>query len=165
MSTAIMRETKPRGSWIPWLFVAFFLVVIAANGAMIWFATESWTGLSTKDPYDKGLAYNRNLEAAQRQAVLGWRPSLEARVVSGFSAEAELSLEDAQGAPLTGAEVVASFERPLEARSDFEVALEPVRPGVYGASFELPRTGLWVAHVRIRRGQDLYVHEERLVLR
>ena len=123
------------------------------------------TGLSTADPYDKGLAYNRNLEAAQRQAALGWKPKLTARVVAGFAAEAELALTDAQGAPLTGAEVVASFERPLEERSDFEVALTPAAPGVYRAAFDLPRAGLWVAHVRIRRGGDLYVHEQRLVLK
>lgn len=165
MSTATMQQNRQRGSWIPWLFVAFFLVVVAVNGAMIWFAVESWTGLSTDDPYDKGLAYNRNLEAAQRQAALGWQPELTVRIVSGFSAEAELAVTDARGAPLTDARVMASFERPLEERSDFRVELTPARPGVYRAAFDLPLAGLWIAHVTIRRGDDLYVHEQRMVLR
>ena len=48
----------------------------AVNGAMIWIALSSWTGLATNQPYDKGLTYNRNLEAAARQAALGWQPRL-----------------------------------------------------------------------------------------
>jgi len=34
MSAAVTRED--RGSWIPWLFAVFLLVVLAANGALIW---------------------------------------------------------------------------------------------------------------------------------
>jgi nitrogen fixation protein FixH len=160
-----MRQERRHGSWIPWIFVAFFAVVVAANGIMIWFATASWTGLSTESPYDKGLQYNRNLEAAQRQAALGWQPRLTARIVSSFAARVELAVADAQGAPLAGAEVVASFERPIEERSDFELALAPAAPGLYRADFTVPLTGAWDVHLTIRRGEDLFVHQERVILR
>ena len=43
---------------------------------MIWFALSSWTGLAANQAYDTGLTYNRNLDAAARQAALGWRPAL-----------------------------------------------------------------------------------------
>jgi nitrogen fixation protein FixH len=160
-----MGRERPRGSWIPWLFVGFFLVVVGANGAMIWFATKSWTGLATSNPYDKGIHYNRNLEAARLQAELGWQPRLEARIVEGFAAEARLTVTDAQGAPVSGAEVAATFERPTQDGADFKLALEPAEPGVYRAAFDLPMVGLWDIHVTIRRGQDLYVHDERVMMR
>jgi nitrogen fixation protein FixH len=66
--SAVMSADRPRGRWIPWLFVGGFLLVCAVNGVMIWVALSSWTGLAANQPYDRGLAYNRNLAAAARLA-------------------------------------------------------------------------------------------------
>ena len=162
---AMTHQVRARGSWIPWLFVVFFLVVVAANGTMIWIAVESWPGLVTPQAYEKGLIYNRNLEAAQRQVSLGWQPHLTARILQGLAAEMELVLIDTHGAPLTNAEVRAFFKRPTQDGTDFEVALATERPGTYRAGFELPMVGLWDIHVTIRRGGDLFVHDERVMLR
>ena len=115
--------------------------------------------------YEKGLIYNRNLEAAQRQVSLGWQPRLTARILQGLAAEMELVLIDTHGAPLTNAEVRAFFKRPTQDGTDFEVALATERPGTYRAGFELPMVGLWDIHVTIRRGGDLFVHDERVMLR
>ena len=43
---------------------------------MIWIALTSWTGLATNQPYDRGLTYNRNLDAAARarRRSAGGRP-------------------------------------------------------------------------------------------
>jgi nitrogen fixation protein FixH len=165
VSAVTARPTTTRGAWIPWLFVAFFLVVVAVNGAMIWVALSSWTGLAANQAYDDGLQYNRNLEAAQRQAALGWRFRLTARLVSRTEAEAELTVTDAQGQPLAGAEVAAMLERPTSEGADFRVVLAPSAPGIYRARFELPMMGVWNAHVTIRRRDDQFVHEQRLMLR
>ena len=165
MSAATAPPVGARGSWIPWLFVAFFAVVVAVNGAMIWLALSSWTGLAANQSYDKGLQYNRNLAAAQRQVALGWRPRLTARLVPGAGAEAELLLLDAAGRPVPDAQVVASFERPTSDAADFRVVMPEASTGDYRASFELPLIGAWNAHLTIRRGDDLYVHEQRLMLR
>ena len=162
---AMTHQVRARGSWIPWLFVAFLLVVVAVNGTMIWIAVESWPGLVTPQAYEKGLIYNRNLEAAQRQVSLGWQPRLTARILQGLAAEMELVLIDTHGAPLTNAEVRAFFKRPTQDGTDFEVALATERPGTYQAGFELPMVGLWDIHVAIRRGGDLFVHDERVMLR
>ena len=59
----------------------------------------------------------------------------------------------------------ASFERPLQPGADFVVALEPQRPGLYRAQFQLPLLGVWDAHVLVRRGDDRYVLQQRLMLR
>ena len=49
MRRPIDAETARRGRWIPWLFVAFFAVVFTANGLLIAFALESYTGLDGAD--------------------------------------------------------------------------------------------------------------------
>ena len=158
-----MTVRRPPGSWIPWLFVGFFLLVIAVNGTMIWIALGSWTGLATNQAYDRGLTYNRNLEAAARAAALGWQPSLAA-TLDGETGTVELILNGADGAPVTGAEVTVRFERPTSEGLDFAVPLAGTAPGVYRGGFVLPAEGAWNLHATIRRGRDLYVHDQRVVL-
>jgi nitrogen fixation protein FixH len=165
MSRAMPVAPHPSGRWIPWLFVAFFAVVVVVNGAMIWIAVGSWTGFATNQAYDRGLQYNRNLAAARRQAVLGWRPELHARLTDGLAGEVELAVTDALRQPLAGADVVTRFERPTSEGTDFILAMVPTEPGTYRARFELPLAGVWNVHTTIRRGDDLFVHEQRLVLR
>ena len=47
MNLVVPPDPRRRGSWIPWLFVAFFVLIIAVNGVMVWFALECWTGLAS----------------------------------------------------------------------------------------------------------------------
>jgi nitrogen fixation protein FixH len=154
-----------RGRWIPWAFVAFFGIVAAVNGVMIWLAAQSYPGLVTERPYDHGIAYNRNLEAAAAQELLGWRTTLEARIVGGFEAELDVALVDRDGLPLDGAVVVARLGRPAEASRDFDLELASAGPGRYGATFRLPVIGAWDVHLVVTRGADRLVVDRRVVLR
>ena len=131
---------------------------------MIWIALSSWTGLATNQAYDRGLTYNRNLDAAARQAALGWRPALAARL-GAIGGEVELVLADAADEPVTDAEIVVRFERPTSEGLDFAVTLEATAPGVYRGGFAPPPAGAWNLHATIRRGDDLFVHDQRVVLR
>ena len=157
-------EPHGRGKLIPWLFVAFFVLILAVNGIMVWFALDSWTGLASNQAYDNGLTYNRNLEAERRQEALGWRPELRAEADAQLHGQAELVLADAQGQPLVGATVTMQLERPTSEGADIAVALTTAGSGVYHGAFALPLPGVWTAHVTIRRGDALFVHEQRLVL-
>lgn len=161
--SAAMPAAQVRGRWIPWLFVGLFLVVIAVNGVMIWYALSSWTGLAANQAYDQGLTYNRNLAAAARQAQLGWRPTLTVRS-DGDAAEVELALTDADMRPVADAAVVVDFERPTFEGADFAVELSAFAPGRYRARFAQPQPGIWNLHANIRRGDALFVHEQRIVL-
>ena len=164
MSASTTTARRSPGSWIPWAFIAFFAVVVAVNGTMIWLALTSWTGLATNRPYDRGLTYNRNLDAAASQAALGWRPAFAAHMAADGGV-VELELADAAGRPVTEAEIVVRFERPTSEGMDFAVTLQATRPGHYRGEFALPRAGQWNLHATVRRGEDLFVHEQRVVLR
>ena len=158
-----MTGKRAPGAWIPWLFAAFFALVVAVNGAMIWIALSSWTGLATNQAYDRGLTYNRNLGAAARQAALGWRPAL-AVGLGATGGEVELAVADAADKPITDAEIVVRFERPTSDGLDFAVTLEAAAPGVYLGGFVPPPAGAWNLHATIRRGDALFVHDQRVVL-
>ena len=149
-----------------WAFVAFFGIVVGVNGAMIWFATQSWTGLATDEAYQKGLDYNANIDQAAAQAALGWSAAVEVALIKDrFDGGIEVTLTDAAGSPVDGASLTAGFERPSDETADFVLPLQPRGTGTYAAPFTLPMVGAWNVHLVARRGDDLYVVDSRHVLR
>jgi nitrogen fixation protein FixH len=156
---------RPPGWWIPWTFVAGFALVVAVNGALVVVAIRSWTGLVTERPYDRGLDYNRNLEAAAAMAGLGWTARLVAGPGPAGDHELTLEVRDRTGAPVSGLAVLGTLERPLAAGQDRALALDPAGPGLYRTRLELPAGGQWHARLRLVRGAERMVLSERLVLR
>ncbi len=160
-----MSRGRPPGWWIPWTFLAGFLLVVAVNGVMIWFAASTWPGLVTERPYDRGIAYNRNLEAAAAMAALGWSTRLVARTSGEGGRELLLEARDREGAPLSGLRVEGRLERPLEPGAERELRLEAVGAGLYRAALGALPAGQWQARLRLVRGDEILVVSERLVLR
>lgn len=158
-------EDRRRGSWIPWIFVAGFGVVIAVNAIMIYVAATTWTGITTNRSYDKGLTYNRNLEAAARQEALGWQAAIEIEATEPRAGMLRLTLADRDGAAVNRARPVATFERPTQEGHDFSVELNPTGAGAYAASFAVPLEGIWDLRVVVRHGDELMVRSRRVFLR
>jgi nitrogen fixation protein FixH len=169
MSRTDAGQSQPanakRGSWIPWIFLAGFGVVLVANGTLIYVASTTWTGIAVNRAYDKGLTYNRNLEAAERQAALGWQASLTTTVNAELAGTVAVALRDRDGAPLNRAEVLVQFERPTHEGHDFVVELAADGAGTYAAPFAAPLPGVWDLRLIATRGDDRYVAAERVVLR
>lgn len=157
------RQHRP-GWYIPWILVAGFGVVLAVNVTMIWIAMSTWTGISTNRAYDKGITYNRNLDAAQRQAALGWQADIEIAQAAGLAGTISVRLVDAGNQPLERVDVRADFERPTHQGYDFALTLERTGPGSYAAPFTAPLAGLWDVRVIATRDGDRLVATERLML-
>lgn len=153
------------GWWIPWTFAAGFLLVVAINGVMIWLAASTWTGLVTERAYDRGLEYNRNLEAAARMAQLGWQTRLTVATLADGARELRLEARDRTGEPLAGLLVEGKLERPVHEGADRELFLMPAGRGLYRAVLEDLPPGQWHAHLRLTRGNERFVVSERLIVR
>jgi len=151
-----------RGRWIPWLFVGGFGVVLAANGIMIAFAIGSFTGLTTTEPYTKGLRFNDQIRQAEAHERLGWRLAARFQRTGVLGGDVEIKLADRNGAPLTGARVTATFARPVEKNRDFVVEFQSAGGGRYvgHADFALP--GAWDVRYRIERDGQALVATDRL---
>jgi nitrogen fixation protein FixH len=163
---AVQRTPEAVASrWIPWTFVAFFLVVFAVNGVMVWFALASWTGLETTNPYERGLAYNRALEAAREQAALGWQADFHFAQSGQRHGTLEFRLQERDGAPLAAARVDALLVRPTEEGHDFAVDLTEREPGRYGAEVELPLPGQWEVRLAARARGEVYRLSPRIYLK
>lgn len=138
--------TPRRFDWMPWIFALGMLVVVAVNGALVYFAFSSWYGLAADHAYERGRAYNKVLEAADRQEALGWSLTAALRPVAG-GVELVVGLSDRDGRALEGLTVTAVLERPVGQAERRQAALTMQSPGRYVARLnELPR-GQWIARI------------------
>ncbi|MCY4395325.1 MAG: FixH family protein [Rhodospirillaceae bacterium] len=153
-----------RSHWIPWTFVWGFVVILAANGIMVFFAFDSFTGVSTDDSYRRGLGFNKQLEAKQRASELAWQVAarLDRRADGG---RLTLALHDRAGRPLSSASVRAEFRRPIEQGLDFAVALTPLGDGRYDAPVHALRLGQWQVLFHIALGRDRITGERRFLVK
>lgn len=153
---SITASAARKSRWIPWVFVLGFAVVVGANATMITFAIGSFTGLTTTEPYTKGLRFNDQIRQAEAQQRLGWHVAARFHPSGVQDGELELKLTDRAGAPLVGARVVAILGRPVEKNRDFTVAFASMGGGRYVGRAEFALPGVWDVKYRIERdGQTL----------
>ncbi|MBI0537504.1 hypothetical protein D9599_18250 [Roseomonas sp. KE2513] len=156
---AIAAHPPARGRWIPWVFVAGFLVVIGVNAVLITAAVGTFTGTTTTGAYDRGLGYGAVLDEAARQKALGWKAEI-AR--AGGAVVLTVRLPD--GSPLPAdASVTGTLQRPLD-RTALPLGFQPSAPGTWRAAAEVPAPGAWEAVLTVTRGADRLERRQRLVI-
>ncbi|MBE0533298.1 MAG: FixH family protein [Rhodospirillales bacterium] len=161
-----MAKVRADGWWYPWIFVAAMGVVVVVNGALVAFALGSWTGLETEGHYEKGLAYNRDLAAAQAQAERGWRLTFSLDEVTADTRSGRISaaFTDHDGRPLTDLDIRAVIRRPTAEGYDQEVPLASTGHGLYGASVVFPLPGQWEVRIHAYRGDAVFQESRRVRL-
>lgn len=142
-----------------WL-LGFFGLVFIVNGVFIYYAERSFPGLSADNAYEAGLDYNRVLESADAQRLLGWQ------VVVNVDAQTKslvLTIGDAANLPIEVLTATAELRRPAESVDDRHLDFVRVGPGLYRAAAEILTSGIWDATIRIHRNeQDDYILQQRL---
>lgn len=154
--------TARRSGWIPWVFVAGFGVILAANGALVHYALSGRIGLVDDAPYERGLATERLIEEADREAALGWTLRVTPARITDARAAIMLDLDDRDG-PVADASVVVRLSRPIEGD-----ATAPVEGRIAGGRAVLEvaglRPGQWEIAVTARRDGQTVRFFRRVVL-
>lgn len=143
-----------RDRWIPWYFVLFFVVVALVDAVMVTLAVRTHSGPVTDHPYEKGLAYNRVVEAQRAQEEWGWRTDIALE-----GGRLRVTLYDAQQRLLEPEHVLARFSRPTSAGMDFEVTLAHGQ-----ADIVFPQPGLWEVRIFATHGGKTFQQSRRLVV-
>lgn len=155
--TETARPSSPY-AWFPRALLIALGLVVAVNGAFVYFAISSWPGLVTDRPFEEGQRYNHVLGEATAQAALGWKARLsydDGRVVAHYL--------DRNGAPLDGLEVTARLSRPLGDGAPLALTLAPAGPGLYAAAVALPAPGQWTLRAEARQAGDKYDAATRII--
>jgi len=144
--------------------LGFFGLVIAANGAFVFLALDSWTGLATDSPYERGIAYNKVLRDAEQQRALGWRGRVAFEAAAGDRVRLVADFVDRRGAPVEDLQVSATLRRPTQDGYDQSLSLTREAPGRYAALVDLPLPGQWDVRVeaRSRTGSRFIVEDRQL---
>lgn len=140
--TPRLTYNHKRDWWIPWTFVAAFLLLFAVDGTLAYLAISTQPGVVVEHSYERGLNYNLYLAEAEAQAKRGWQSQT---VLNDKTLR--FTLQDKDGQPLTGATVTAQMIRPLQDGADFNVTLEESAPGVYISQVSFPFPGNWDARI------------------
>ena len=80
---------------------AFFVVMFAANVALIYFALHTLHGEELENPYDASQAYNRRIAAARAQDERGWNADVD-DPAEGEGERVVAEFRDRDGAPIAG---------------------------------------------------------------
>lgn len=157
------RERKITGRTVLLSFLAFFGVVFLVNGLFFWFASDSWTGLSTDDAYRKGIAFNDELARADAQRLLGWTAETDYISVGPGEGRLVFALTSADDLPVRGRDVTVTFRRPVSEGIDFAAILKSDGEGQYAADISPPVPGQWDVRIEVSRPGALpYLVETRI---
>jgi nitrogen fixation protein FixH len=144
------------------MIVGFFLFVGAVDGVMIYEAVTTFSGEVVAHPYERGLAYNRDIARAREQSLRDW--SVEARLsrLSGTETGIRVIAKDAAGADVTGAEVRALFAAPADLAKDIGVTLTETEPGRYVGRAAAPAGQKDFVLTISRKGEEIFRSKNRI---
>ncbi len=98
--------TKPlTGTKVFLMLVAFFGVVIGVNVTMMKLAIATLPGTDVDSPYAAGLAYDREISAAQDQAARKWKVNAHIERRADGGAVLQVEARDASGQPIDRTEI------------------------------------------------------------
>jgi len=146
--------------------LGFFGVVIGVNAVMITLAVSTMPGLETEQPYQAGIGYNAEIEAARAQAARQWTVlGLIDRDATGQTA-VEIQMRDATQAPIGGLAVAVRLMRQTDDRADHAVSLRERAKGVYLGAAAGVTPGVWDVEIEANRGGErVFRSKNRITLK
>ncbi len=165
MSSAVATKGVLTGRKVLAIVLTFFGIIIAVNATMSVLAVETLPGTEVDNPYSAGLAYQNEIEAAQRQDDRHWQVSGAAKRDAAGNVNVNIVARDAQGAPVKDLQVNVQLQRPVDKRFDREAALVEQAPGTYTVGFSDVAAGQWDLVIEAdREGAAMFRSRSRIVL-
>jgi nitrogen fixation protein FixH len=165
MTTSSSAARPITGRFVLIVTVCFFTVVISVNVVMMRLAIATLPGTEVDSAYSAGLAYQKEIQAAQQQDKRDWK--VDAHIERQADGTARLSVEaKAQdGAPLVGLSVLGRLERPTDRRADQAFEMTESGGGGYRGAAHGVAAGQWDLVVEADRdGRRLFLSRNRVVL-
>lgn len=157
-----MRELK--GWHVLVMMLAFFGVTIGVNSIFVSYALSTFAGEDVKQPYLKGLAYNRTLAAHDAQVALGWQATIAARREKGGAAIISLRLVNGEQQPMSALDVDLLLRHPVNAYLDRTLKLEGKGDGLYEIEVAGLSRGQWDIVARTRSADNVAFETKRRVV-
>jgi len=159
------RPRQVTGRMVLFYLVSFFAVIIGVNGAMVYAALSTLGGVDTESAYQAGRMFEQDVAMAKAQAARQWRVNVKVTPSPDGAKRLDIVARDAAGRPLSGLDLSAVFERPVDRRLDRNVAVTEGGPGNFHGSAEVP-AGQWDLVIELsRQGDRLFRSKNRVILK
>jgi len=144
------------------IFVGFFLLVFAVNGVMIYKAVKTFSGEVVAHPYERGLAYNRDIASAREQAMRDWK--VDARLTRLHTGETEIRVtaRDGDGADISGVEMTATLAAPADLSRDVRLTLAETAPGRFTGKVKIQAGQRDLLLTALRGGEEVFRSKNRI---
>lgn len=145
------------------ILAGFFGVMLVVNFIFATYAVKTFSGLDSDNPYDAGLAYNREIAAAKAQSDLGWSVDLT-RTPDAGATQITVTVKDKAGEPVRDLDVALHFYFPATRKLDRQIAASAIADGVYSGAAPLV-SGRWDVEVDLtRNGERLFRSRNPLIV-
>jgi nitrogen fixation protein FixH len=153
------------GRHVLYMLFAFFGVIFIANIILVYKAVSTFNGAEA-NAYSQGIHYNERIAFQKRQNALQWTHKVE----FGENDIVQVKFTDKANAPVAGLTLSGDIGRPASSRFTQQLAFKESTPGVYTASPEALKHGVWVVSLNASKGQEqsgkpVYRLKEPLCLR
>ncbi|MGB8277912.1 MAG: FixH family protein [Methylovirgula sp.] len=132
------------------ILVAFFGTIFLVNGAMVYYALSTFSGVVDPHPYEHGLAYNKDIAAAEAQDARHWQVAAHISGAAVGAKTVEAVFLDRDNQALTGLAVTAKLEFATDMMRDRSLALTEVAAGVYRGAIAVA-SGQWDLVIEAKR--------------
>lgn len=165
-ATPQTRESTERritGRMVLIALVGFFGFVTLVNIVLVHAAITTFGGVDTPSSYRAGLAFSAEESRAAAQEARDWDISVETEPTANGAAFT-FHARDAEGRPITGVEISARLNHPIDERRDVAITVSEVGSGVYsGRAAADP--GRWSLEIEISEDDErLFRSRNRLMI-
>lgn len=157
--SAARRPRLALGRLWPWVPALLLGSLIGAQMTVLSFVLDDPTFATEEDYYRKAVDWDARMLRERQSDALGWRARLDAP--SSVRSRLSLRLEDAQGNPVSQAEVKGVAFHNARAGQPIVLMLDEVSPGRYQVELGTVRPGLWELRLHATRERDSYETTER----
>lgn len=148
-------EFRFRGWHFLIILLTMFGVVFTANGIFLYHAVTSFPGEAVPKSYLQGIEYNRQIEARERQAALGWSAAM-GLVERGDDQHLVAQIRRSDGAGVSNLDIMAEVRRRATNAGARLVALELTGDGEYRAALGEIEPGAWEVRLEaFKPGEDV----------
>jgi nitrogen fixation protein FixH len=146
------------------LLLSSFGVVVGVNAVMIHYAVSTFSGEQEVNPYEHGLAYEKDIKAAQVQEALGWHASAGVSRNVDRKVLVEVDVTDASHMPVSGLAFTSALGSPIDKKLDKHLSLSETAPGVYSGGVAAD-AGQWDLLLEASRdGARIFRSKNRITL-
>jgi len=146
-----VESRKLTGRHVAFMLAGFFGLMFAVNAVFVYFALDSFSGVSVSDAYRRGLAYNQELQAKEDQNARGWQHSLEFVQLVDKKGIIRLKLLNLDKHPMANLMISGRLGRPVIEGSDKMVTFVYADP-FYTADLSDLEKGQWDLTIQILGG-------------